>query len=150
MKKTLRIISLMLALVMMVSLLAACGGEKNPVETQKPATSDKTPATQAPSGGDKPATQAPAPGGNTPATQAPTPGGNTPATQAPVVTDTPAVDKWKDVNFGGAEVVMNLNNWEFATLTNAGATNGIKYIEGPDEYTTDMVQNAVYDRNQKV
>jgi ABC-type glycerol-3-phosphate transport system substrate-binding protein len=45
---------------------------------------------------------------------------------------------------------MSLNNYESASIINAGSTNGIKYIEGPDEYTTDSVQNAVFDRNKKV
>jgi len=126
MKKALRILSFMLVLVMMVSALAACGGKKDPVETQKPSTSDKTPSTKAPTTG------------------------STPATQAPAVTEEPAVDKWAGVNFNGTEIIMNLNNWEPTSVVNAGATNGIKYIQGPDEYTTDMVQNAVYDRNQKV
>jgi len=137
MKKTLRIISLMLVLVMMVSALAACGGEKDPVETQKPSTSDKNPTTQAPTTGGTPTTQAPS-------------SGNTPTTKAPAVTEEPAVDKWAGINFNGTEIIMNLNNWEPTSVVNAGATNGIKYIQGPDEYTTDSVQNAVFDRNKKV
>ena len=81
-------------------------------------------------------------GENAPATQAPTT--QTPATEAPVV------DKWEGVSFNGTEIIMNLNNWENTSVVNAGATNGIKYIEGPDEYTTDTVQNAVFDRNNRV
>ena len=109
MKKTLRILSLMLVLVMMVSALAACGGEKDPVETKKPSESEKAPNQ-----------------------------------------DDPATDKWSGVNFKGTEIIMNLNNYEHASVVNAGTTNGIKYIEGPDKYTTDTVQNAVFDRNNKV
>ena len=114
MKKTLRILSLVLVLVMTVSALAACGGGKDPVDTKKPSESDKTPTTQAPG------------------------------------TEDPDTGKWADVNFDGTEIIMNLNNWEPISIVNAGASNGIKYIQGPDEYTTDTVQNAVFDRNRKV
>ena len=107
MKKTLRILSLVLVLVMMVSALAACGGEKNPAETKKPSTGNNN-------SGD-------------------------------------AFDeKWADVNFDGTEIILQLNNWEPTSVINAGASNSVKYIKGPDDYTTDAVQNAVFDRNNRV
>ena len=109
MKKTLRILSLMLVLVMMVSVLAACVG-KDPVETKNPSESDNTPTNP----------------------------------------DDPATDKWAGVNFKGTEIIMNLNNYEHSSVVSAGTTNGIKYIQGPDNYTSDTVQNAVFDRNKKV
>ncbi len=105
MKKTLRILSLVLVLVMMVSTLAACGGNKNPVETKKP-TGDNNNDTFA--------------------------------------------EKWNDVNFGGTEVIMQLNAWHPESVVSAGASNSIKYVKGPDDYTTDAVQNAVFDRNNRV
>ena len=142
MKKTLRILSLMLVMVMMVSALAACGGEKNPVETGNPSASEKNPTTQTPQ--DPVKTQAPS------VTDAPQ---DPEKTQAPSVTEAPqdpVVDKWADVNFGGTELIVEMNNWEPTSMINAGASNSIKYIKGPDEYTTDAVQNAVFDRNNKV
>jgi len=126
MKKTLRVLSFMLVFVMILASLAACGGEKTPVETQKPSESEKAPTTQEPSVT------------------------NTPSIQEPAVTEAPTADKWADVNFNGSELIVNLNENEPTVVVNAGATNGIKYIQGPDEYTTDTVQNAVFDRNNKV
>ena len=126
MKKTLRVLSFMLVFVIILASLAACGGEKTPVETQKPSESEKAPTTQEPSVT------------------------NTPSIQEPAVTEAPTADKWADVNFNGSELIVNLNENEPTVVVNAGATNGIKYIQGPDEYTTDTVQNAVFDRNNKV
>ncbi len=59
-------------------------------------------------------------------------------------------DKWSDVNFNGETIIISLSNYEPNTVKVAGATNSFKYIAGPDAYTTDSVQNAVYDRNRKV
>ena len=58
--------------------------------------------------------------------------------------------KWKDVNFNGESIVISLSTFEPTVVTSSGATNSIKYIAGPDAYTTDSVQNAVYDRNRKI
>ncbi len=58
--------------------------------------------------------------------------------------------KWKDVNFNGESIIISLSNYEPSVVKSAGATNSIKYIAGPDAYTTDSVQNAVFDRNRKI
>ncbi len=58
--------------------------------------------------------------------------------------------KWNDVNFNGESIIISLSTYENTTVVAAGATNSINYIQGPDAYTTDAVQNAVYDRNRKV
>ena len=58
--------------------------------------------------------------------------------------------KWDGVNFGGESIIISLSNFEPSVVTSAGATNSYKYIAGPDAYTTDSVQNAVYDRNRKI
>ena len=58
--------------------------------------------------------------------------------------------KWKDVNFNGEQIIISLSNFEPTVVKSAGATNSIKYIAGPDAYTTDSVQNAVFDRNRKI
>ena len=58
--------------------------------------------------------------------------------------------KWKDVNFNGESIIISLSTHEPPEVATAGSTNSIKFIKGPDAYTTDAVQNAVYDRNNKV
>ena len=97
----------MLALLMLLGALVACGGEKNPADTKKPV------------------------GPNT----------NQNLTVDP---------KWDGVNFDGTEIVVGINETMSGNLTSVGAPNGVVYIQGPDGYTTDSVQNAVYDRNIKV
>ncbi len=77
----------------------------------------------------------------TPTTTAPTSGQN----QTPQLEIDP---KWDDVNFDGKKIVVGLN--EYVAYPSLGSPNSIKYMEGPDDYTTDAVQNAVYDRNNKV
>ena len=59
-------------------------------------------------------------------------------------------NKWENVDFGGESIIISLSSYEPAFVVDAGATNSIKYIQGPDFYTTDSVQNSVYDRNNKV
>ncbi len=59
-------------------------------------------------------------------------------------------NKWKNVNFDGETIIISLSNQTRDAVTAMGATNAVKYIQGPDNYTTDPVQNAVYDRNLKV
>ncbi len=61
-----------------------------------------------------------------------------------------AVDKWEDVNFGGESIIVSLSDYVPSMAKTAGADHSVKYIQGPDAYTTDSVQNAVYDRNAKV
>ena len=107
MKKTVRILSLMLALLMILGALVACGGDKDPVDTKNTYTPD--------------------------------------ADQN--LTDN---SKWDGVNFRGEEIIVGINETMNAHLTSAGAPNAVLYIQGPDIYTTDFVQNAVYDRNIKV
>ena len=58
--------------------------------------------------------------------------------------------KWKDVNFNGESIIISLSTHEPPEVVTAGSTNSINFIKGPDAYTTDAVQNAVYDRNNKV
>ncbi len=141
-----RIIALLLVLAMLALALASCGDGKNPEVTDEPtATTTKAPDTP-----DAPATTTK--GGA--ATTAKPQGGDTPAattTKAPAVTTAaPELDWWEDVNYNGESIIISLSNYEPAFVISAGATNGIKYIKGPDAYTTDSVQNAVYDRNNKV
>ena len=59
-------------------------------------------------------------------------------------------NKWEGVDFDGETIIISLSNYEPTVVKSAGATNSIKYIKGPDAYTTDSVQNAVFDRNKKV
>lgn len=128
MKNTIRILSLVLVLVMMLSSLAACG-EKEPAETQKPSTSEKTPTTQAPSV---------------------TEGKDPAVTQKPSETEPPVEDKWADVNFEGEEIIISLSEYVPIWVSQLGAGHVNHYIEGIDQYSTDSVQNAVFDRNKKV
>ena len=58
--------------------------------------------------------------------------------------------KWDDVNFNGESIIVNISNLTYSAALSAGAENAVKYIIGPDSYTTDPVQNAVYDRNKNV
>ena len=59
-------------------------------------------------------------------------------------------EKWNDVDFGGETIIISLSTYEPSWILDVGASNSIKYIKGPDAYTTDSVQNAVYDRNTKM
>lgn len=61
-----------------------------------------------------------------------------------------AASKWKDVNFDGETIIISLSSYEPTFVTDAGATNSIKYIAGVDDYTTDSVLNAVFDRNYEL
>ncbi len=72
-------------------------------------------------------------------------------TKAPASTTSGGTDlsKWDEVNFQGNSITVSLNDYEFAYVRSAGSTNSIKYVKGPDNYTTDAVQNAVFDRNKK-
>ena len=133
MKNTIRLLSLVLVLVMMLSSLAACG-KKEPAETQKPSTSENTPTTQAPivtEGNDPAVTQKP-------------------AETKPAETEPPVVDKWADVNFEGEEIIISLSEYVPIWVSQLGAGHVNHYIEGIDQYSTDSVQNAVFDRNRKV
>lgn len=58
--------------------------------------------------------------------------------------------KWDDVNFDGTTLYINLNEYVFSAVTKAGTEHSNKFLVGPDDYTTDAVQNAVYERNTKV
>ncbi len=58
--------------------------------------------------------------------------------------------KWDGVNFGGEEIIINISDLTYPAAVSAGATNAVKYMKGPDNYTTDPVQNAVYERNKNV
>jgi hypothetical protein len=59
-------------------------------------------------------------------------------------------DKWADVNFNGDTLYVSLSEWRPSFVTSADAPNSINFMKGPDNYTTDAVQNAVYDRNLTV
>ena len=59
-------------------------------------------------------------------------------------------NKWEGVNFNGESIIVSLSNHAPSFAVTAGAEDSVKYIKGPDTYTTDPVQNAVYDRNKKV
>ena len=121
MKNTIRILSLVLVLVMMLSSLAACG-KKEPAETQKPSTSEKTPTTQAPSvteGKDPAVTQKPAE--------------TNPAETKPAETDPPVEDKWADVNFEGEEIIISLSEYVPIWVSQLGAGHVNHYIEGIDQ-----------------
>ena len=80
-------------------------------------------------------------------------GGKEPeVTQTPDTTDvgTDAPSKWEGVSFGGETIVISLNANVPTYAENAGADSSVKYVKGPDDYTTDAVQNTVYDRNKRV
>ena len=61
-----------------------------------------------------------------------------------------AESKWDGVDFNDEQIIVCVSNAIRSEMTSAGAGNAVKYIVGPDSYTTDSVQNAVYDRNSKV
>ena len=71
-------------------------------------------------------------------------------TQDPSVTITEPKDKWEGVYFNGDEIIISLSDYIPSGAKSAGADHSVKYIQGPDAYTTDSVQNAVFDRNEKV
>ena len=79
-------------------------------------------------------------------------GGNTPSGTPDTTTasEEKADSKWEDVSFNGESIIISLSDYEPMVVVKAGATNSVKYMQGPDAYTTDSVQNAVYDRNHKV
>ncbi len=81
-------------------------------------------------------------GGDTPDVTTAKPSGNQGNTQT--------TSKWDDVNFNGETLYINMNEYVFGAVTSAGADLSNKFLVGPDDYTTDAVQNAVYDRNIKV
>ncbi len=58
--------------------------------------------------------------------------------------------KWDDVSFKGTTLYVGLNNVVNSNITAAGAEHSNKFLVGPDNYTTDAVQNAVYERNTLV
>ena len=64
--------------------------------------------------------------------------------------NTQTTSKWDSVNFSDTTLNVNLNEYIFSAITEAGTEHSNKFIVGPDDYTTDAVQNAVYDRNNKV
>ena len=59
-------------------------------------------------------------------------------------------DKWAGVNFNGDTIYVSLSEWRPSFVASADAPNSINFMKGPDNYTTDAVQNAVYDRNLTV
>ena len=58
--------------------------------------------------------------------------------------------KGDGVSFNGEEIIVSLSDYVPSMAASAGATHSVKYIQGPDDYTTDSVQNAAYDRNMRV
>ena len=64
--------------------------------------------------------------------------------------DQPGTSKWDGVKFEDTTLYVNLNEYIFGDVTKAGADHSNKFLVGPDDYTTDAVQNAVFDRNNKV
>ena len=64
-------------------------------------------------------------------------------TKNPPEDNTPAdsgeVDKWADVSFGDESIIVSISNLTYSAAISAGATNAVKYMVGPDSYTTDPV-----------
>ncbi len=58
--------------------------------------------------------------------------------------------KWDDVSFNGTTLYVSLNSYLQSEVIEAGAEHSNKFIIGPDNYTADTVQNAVYERNTLV
>ena len=58
--------------------------------------------------------------------------------------------KWDDVSFNGTTLYISLNSYLQTEVIEVGAEHSNKFIIGPDSYTADTVQNAVYDRNTLV
>ena len=65
-------------------------------------------------------------------------------------TEKQEISKWDNVNFNGESIIVNISNLTYSAALSAGAENAVKFMKGPDTYTTDPAQNAVYDRNKKV
>ena len=65
-------------------------------------------------------------------------------------TTAPTVDKWADANFTGTTLRVEYNTYTQNQITAAGSTNSVKFIVGPDDYTSIAVDNAVYERNNRV
>ena len=72
--------------------------------------------------------------------------GNGTTTTAPAAESS----KWDNVNFNGETIIISLSDHAPSFAVTAGAEDSVKYIKGPDTYTTDPVQNAVYDRNKNI
>ncbi len=58
--------------------------------------------------------------------------------------------KWDDVNFNGDTIIISISSSLPTYAENAGADTSVKYIKGPNDYTTDSVQNTVFERNRRV
>lgn len=75
----------------------------------------------------------------------------TPAgTTASGSTTAPTTDKWADANFAGTTLRVEYNTYTQNQITAAGSTNSVKFVTGPDDYTSIAVDNAVYERNNRV
>ncbi len=81
-------------------------------------------------------------GGNKPAETTENPQGNQGTTEA--------TSRWDNVSFNGTTLNVNLNEHILPAVIEVGTNHSNKFIVGPDDYTSDAVQNAVYDRNNKV
>ena len=86
-------------------------------------------------------------------------GGNDDTTTAPGTTNpsgttAPGTDqiteKWKNVKFEDTTLKVEYNNFTHATMETAGAKNSNKFITGPDAYSPNGVDKALWERNKKV
>ncbi len=59
-------------------------------------------------------------------------------------------NKWQDVSFEGETLTIEYNNRTSDSLTTAGSENSLRFHITPDEYSSDAVEGAVYERNETV
>ena len=125
MKKTVRLAALLLAVLMCVGMLAACGGGE-------PAATTKAPSTSAP------ATSAPA--------------GSNPAVSTPAVSETVDWAKWEALNFSDRSLRVVYNDYVSTMVTDAGAGSSLVYLRGPDDVAgnTRGDYKAAYERHERV
>ncbi len=77
-----------------------------------------------------------------------------PTTTAPGGTTGPSTgtvsDKWQNVKFGNQTLKVEYNTHTQTTQETAGAKNSNKFITGPDAYSPNGVDKALWERNKKV
>ena len=141
MKKLSRLLCLLLALVMCVGILAACGGDDPEDTTKAPGT------TKAPTSSTAPTTTA-APGGTTPGDDTTASGGDSTASGT-------AGTDWASLDFSGTNVVIGYLDYINPSITATGAGNSLSFLRGPDEIDGEIDLSradykAAYDRHEKV
>ena len=125
MKRHVRLLALLLALIMCSAFLAACDGDEGDETTTAPTT------TQNPAVTTKPTTTAPA------------------ITTAPQQVYT---QDWEELNFEDTAVRILYNDYVTTAMSDAGAGNSLLYLKGPDDYAgaSRGDYKAAYERHRKV